>query len=78
MELNKKFIARMTRMYGVIVLISSVSRYGPQLISIPVLDEYNNQKWEAFLENNHLAPVEIPSVLLFLKKSLCGIPLVRL
>ena len=58
MELNKKFIARMTRLYGVIVLISNViAVMVPQLISIPVLDEHNNQKWEAFLENNHLAPV---------------------
>ena len=39
-----------------------------QLISIPVLDEYNNQKWEAFLENNHLAPVAM--VFTFLVQSL--------
>ena len=58
MELNKKFIARMTRLYGVIVLISNIMAVMvPKLISIPVLDEHNNQKWEAFLENNHLAPV---------------------
>ena len=40
----------------------------PKLISIPVLDEYNNQKWEAFLENNHLAPVAM--VFTFLVPSL--------
>ena len=40
----------------------------PQLISIPVLDEHNNQKWEAFLENNHLAPVA--KVFTFLVQSL--------
>lgn len=39
-----------------------------QLISIPVLDEHNNQKWEAFLENNHLAPVAM--VFTFLVQSL--------
>ena len=69
MELNKKFIARMTRMYGVIVLISNVMAVMvPQLISIPVQDEHNNQKWEAFLENNHLAPVTM--VFTFLVQSL--------
>ncbi len=40
----------------------------PQLISIPVLDEHNNQKWEAFHENNHLAPVAM--VFTFLVQSL--------
>lgn len=58
MELNKKFIAKMTRLYGVIVLISNViAVLVPQLISIPVLDEQNVQKWEEFLENNHLASI---------------------
>ena len=58
MELNKKFIAKMTRFYGVIVLVSNViAVLVPQLISIPVLDEQNVQKWEEFLANNHLAPI---------------------
>lgn len=58
MELNKKFIARMTRLYGLIVLISNIiAVLVPQLISIPVLDEQNNKKWEAFLESNNLASV---------------------
>ncbi len=58
MELNKKFIAKMTRLYGVIVLISNViAVLVPQLISIPVLDEQNVQKWEEFLANNHLASI---------------------
>ena len=56
MELNKKFIAKMTRLYGLIVLISNViAVLVPQLISIPVLDEQNNQKWEDFLNHNNLA-----------------------
>lgn len=56
MELNKKFIAKMTRLYGLIVLISNViAVLVPQLISIPVLDEQNNQKWEEFLNHNNLA-----------------------
>ncbi len=58
MELNKKFLAKMTRLYGVIVLISNViAVLVPQLISIPVLDEQNVQKWEEFLANNHLASI---------------------
>ncbi len=58
MELNKKFIAKMTRLYGIIVLISNViAVLVPQLISIPVLDEQNVQKWEEFLANNHLASI---------------------
>ena len=48
----------MTRLYGVIVLISNViAVLVPQLISIPVLDEQNVQKWEEFLANNHLASI---------------------
>ena len=58
MELNKKFIARMTRLYGLIVLISNIiAVLVPQLISIPVLDEQNNKKWEGFLESNNLASI---------------------
>lgn len=58
MELNKKFIAKMTRIYGAIVLVSNIiAVLVPQLISIPVLNEENNQKWESFLTNNHLASI---------------------
>lgn len=58
MELNKKFIAKMTRIYGAIVLVSNIiAVLVPQLISIPVLDENNMQKWEAFLQNNNLASI---------------------
>ena len=58
MEINKKFIVRMTWLYGLIVLISNIiAVMVPQLISIPVFDEQNNQKWEAFLMNNHLASI---------------------
>ena len=58
MELNKKFIVKMTWFYGLIVLISNIiAVLVPQLISIPVLDEANNQKWESFLMNNHLASI---------------------
>lgn len=58
MELNKKFIARMTRIYGLIVVLSNViAVLIPQYISIPVLDEENNQRWEDFLNNNNLASI---------------------
>ena len=49
MELNKKFIAKMTRIYGLIVLAANVvAVLVPQYISIPVLNEENTRKWEAF------------------------------
>ena len=58
MELNKKFIARMTRIYGLIVVLSNIiAVLIPQYISIPVLDEENNRRWEAFLKNNNLASI---------------------
>ena len=58
MELNKKFIAKMTRVYGLIVFISNViAVLVPQLISIPVLNEENNRKWEAFLRHNNLSSI---------------------
>ena len=58
MELNKKFIAKMTRIYGLIVVISNIiAVLVPQYLSIPVLDEENNHKWENFLQNNHLANI---------------------
>ena len=48
----------MTRIYGAIVLVSNIiAVLVPQLISIPVLNEENNQKWESFLTNNHLASI---------------------
>lgn len=58
MELNKKFIAKMTRIYGLIVVLSNIiAVLVPQYLSIPVLDEENNHKWENFLQNNHLANI---------------------
>ena len=58
MELNKKFIAKMTRIYGLIVVVSNIiAVLVPQYLSIPVLDEENNRIWESFLKNNHLASV---------------------
>ncbi len=58
MELNKKFIAKMTRIYGLIVVLSNIiAVLIPQYISIPVLNEENNQRWEAFLNNNNLASI---------------------
>ncbi len=65
MELNKKFIAKMTRIYGLIVVLSNIiAVLIPQYISIPVLNEENNQRWEAFLKNNNL--VSIAMVFAFL------------
>ena len=58
MELNKKFIARMTRVYGVIVVLANIiAVLVPQYLSIPVLDEENVQKWEAFLAHNNLSSI---------------------
>ena len=58
MELNKKFIAKMTRIYGLIVLAANVvAVLVPQYISIPVLNEENTRKWEAFLKTNNLSSI---------------------
>ena len=58
MELNKKLIAKMTRVYGLIVVISNiVAVLVPQLISIPVLDEENNRIWSDFLKHNNLSDI---------------------
>ena len=47
MELDKKYIAKMTRVYGLIVVISNIiAVMVPKLISIPVLDERNTEIWE--------------------------------
>ena len=46
MELDKKYIAKMTRVYGLIVVISNIiAVMVPKLISIPVLDERNTEIW---------------------------------
>ena len=56
MELNKKYIAKMTRIYGLIVVLSNIiAVLVPQYLSIPVFDEVNVQKWENFLTQNHLS-----------------------
>lgn len=56
MELDRKFIAKMTRIYGLIVVISNiVAVLVPQYISIPVLDEENNRIWSEFLQHNNLS-----------------------
>ncbi len=56
--MNKKFIAKMIRIYGLIVVLSNaIAVVVPKMISIPILDEHNTQKWEAFLQGNHLANI---------------------
>ena len=58
MELNKKLIAKMTRIYGLIVIVSNIiAVLVPQYISIPVLDEKNTQIWSDFLQHNNLADI---------------------
>ena len=58
MELDRKFIAKMTRIYGLIVVISNiVAVLVPQYISIPVLDEENNRIWSEFLQHNNLSDI---------------------
>ena len=69
MELNKKFIAKMTRIYGLIVILANiVAIMVPKLISIPVLDEDNIKKWETFLAYNNLS--NIATVVAFLVPAL--------
>ena len=56
MDLNKKFIAKMTRLYGLIVVLANiVAVLVPQYLSIPVFDEENVRKWEDFLSQNNLS-----------------------
>ncbi len=60
MKVNKSLIARMTRIYGLIVFLSNlIAVLVPQYISIPVLDEQNNQKWADFLSNNNLSNIAL-------------------
>ncbi len=60
MNVDKSFIAKMTRVYGVIVFLSNVlAVLVPQYISIPVLDEINNRKWEQFLDSNNLSVIAL-------------------
>ncbi|MBR5402495.1 MAG: HAMP domain-containing protein [Treponema sp.] len=55
MNLDKKFIAKMTRIYGLIVVISNIiAMLVPSVISLPVLDTDNMQKWQAFLNQNKM------------------------
>ena len=56
MDLNKKFIAKMTRLYGLIVVFANIiAVLVPQYLSIPVFDEENVRKWEDFLAHNNLS-----------------------
>lgn len=58
MELNKKYIAKMSRIYGFIVVLANIiAVLVPQYLSIPVLDEENVQKWENFLSQNNLSVI---------------------
>ena len=49
MELNKKLIAKMTRIYGLIVVVSNmIAVLVPQFISIPVFDAENIENGKVF------------------------------
>ena len=52
MEVNKKFIAKMIRIYGFIVRVSNaIAVMVPKMISIPILDEKNiKKKWKIRLK----------------------------
>ena len=55
MNLDRKFVAKMTRVYGLIVIISNIiAMLVPTVISIPVLDTENLQIWENFLNTNQM------------------------
>ena len=69
MELDKKYIAKMTRVYGLIVVISNIiAVMVPKLISIPVLDERNTEIWENFIRENGFANIAL--ILAFLVPTL--------
>ena len=76
MEVNKKFIAKMIWIYGLIVILSNaIAVMVPKMISIPILDEENTLKWEMFLKGNHLANIAtffaflIPTIICFIYSS---------
>ena len=79
MEVNKKFIAKMIRFYGLIVVLSNaIAVMVPKMISIPILDAENTQKWESYLKGNHFANIAtffaflVPTIvcIIYSKKSL--------
>ena len=56
MTVDKNYIAKMVRVYGVIVILANViAVLVPSLVSIPVLDVENMQKWSAFLDETKIA-----------------------
>lgn len=55
MTLDKKFIGKMTRIYGLIVIVSNiVAMLVPTVVNIPVLDTENMRIWQDFLNHNKM------------------------
>ena len=60
MNYNLKFIGKMVRIYGLVVVFANIiAVYIPSTISIPVFNPQNVQKWESFLQQNLFAKFAI-------------------
>lgn len=69
MNVDKNYIAKMLRVYGLIVIASNViAVLVPSVISIPVFDVENMQKWSAFLDETKI--VNLALVFAFLVPTL--------
>lgn len=69
MNVDKNYIAKMLRVYGFIVIASNViAVLVPSVISIPVFDVENMQKWSAFLDETKI--VNLALVFAFLVPTL--------
>jgi len=54
MQLDRNFIARMTRIYGLIVIFANIiAVLIPSVISFPVIDSESSRVWLDFLEKNN-------------------------
>ena len=55
MNLDRKFIAKMIRIYGLVVIFSNIiAIVVPTVVSIPVLDTQSMATWQEFLNHNHM------------------------
>lgn len=60
MQIDKKFISRMTHIYGLIVVVSNIlAVIVPTVVSTPLGDSENMRRWSEFLSSTNLADFSI-------------------
>ncbi len=65
MELNKSFIAKMTRIYGVIVIFANiVAILVPVIFFVPVMDTESNRIWQEFLDSTYISNLALVAAFL--------------